>query len=115
MVAMLADHGESLGEHGEVTHAVLIYQATLRVPFILAGPGVPAGATVAARVATVDLVPTLLGLLGLPPRPDAPGRDLRPAIRGERLPPEPLYAESLFGRLNCRWSSLRRWTTATGS
>lgn len=110
VVAVLADHGESLGEHGEVTHAVLIYEATLRIPFLLTGPGVPAGVVARSRVGTVDLVPTLLRLLGLEPPADLPGRDLRPAFRGERVAPEPLYAESLFGRLNCRWSSLRGLT-----
>jgi arylsulfatase A-like enzyme/Flp pilus assembly protein TadD len=110
VVAVLADHGESLGEHGELTHAVLIYEATLHVPFLLAGPGVPQGVIVAARVTTVDVAPTLLRLLGLRPPPEMTGRDLRAAFTGQRLPSEPLYAESLFGRLNCRWSSLRSWT-----
>jgi Flp pilus assembly protein TadD len=110
VVAVLSDHGESLGEHGEVTHAVLLYEATLHVPLLLAGPGRARGRTVAARVTTVDVAPTLMHLLGLTPLPQMTGRDLRAALRGERLPPEPLYAESLFGRLNCRWSSLRAWT-----
>jgi choline-sulfatase len=110
VIAVLSDHGESLGEHGEVTHAVLTYEATLHVPLLLAGPGVPAGTTVDARVATVDLAPTLMRLLALEPPPAMIGRDLRPALRGQRLPTEPLYAESLFGRLNCRWSALRTWT-----
>ena len=107
VVAVLADHGESLGEHGELTHGVLIYESALRIPFLLAGPGVPAGVVAKPRVGTVDLVPTVLGLLGLEPRSDLPGRDLRPALRGERLGAEPFYSESLFGRLTCRWSSLR--------
>jgi arylsulfatase A-like enzyme/tetratricopeptide (TPR) repeat protein len=110
VVAVLSDHGESLGEHREVTHAVLLYEATLHVPFLLAGPNVPAGLTVSGRVTTVDVAPTLLRLLGKEPPPEMTGRHLGPAFRGERLPPEPLYAESLFGRLNCRWSSLRAWT-----
>ena len=110
VVAVLSDHGESLGEHGEVTHAVLLYEATLHVPFVIAGPGLPSGRTVDARVATVDVAPTLLRLVGVDPAPEMSGRDLRPALRGERLPPEPLYAESVFGRLNCRWASLRSWT-----
>lgn len=110
VVAVLSDHGESLGEHGEVTHAVLLYEATLHVPFLLAGPGVPVGRAVAARVATVDVAPTLLRMLDVEPGPEMTGRDLRPAFRGERIPAEPLYAESVFGRLNCRWSSLRSWT-----
>ena len=109
-VAVLSDHGESLGEHGEVTHAVLLYEATLHVPLLVAGPGIPAGVTVPGRVTTVDLAPTLLHMLGLAPPPEMTGRDLRPTFRAQRVGPEPLYAESLFGRLNCRWSSLRAWT-----
>ena len=109
IVAVLADHGESLGEHGEATHAVLVYESTLHVPFLLAGPGVPQGVIVPTRVTTVDVAPTLLRLLGLPLPPEIMGRDLRAAF-SQRLPPAPLYAESLFGRLNCRWSSLRSWT-----
>src|SRR6185503_11860543 len=43
VLLVTADHGESLGEHGEGTHGIFVYDATLRVPFILAGPGVAAG------------------------------------------------------------------------
>jgi arylsulfatase A-like enzyme/tetratricopeptide (TPR) repeat protein len=111
VVAVLADHGESLGEHGEVTHAILIYQSTLRIPFFLAGPGVPVGVTIPPRVGMVDVLPTLLGLLGIESPPGLPGRDLRRALQGQRLPAEPLYVESLFGRLTCRWSSLRGWVS----
>jgi arylsulfatase A-like enzyme/Tfp pilus assembly protein PilF len=111
VVVVLSDHGESLGEHREVTHAVLLYEATLHVPFLVAGPSVPVGRAVEGRVATVDIVPTLLELLGVPPAPETNGRDLGPAMRGERLRSEPLYAESLYGRLNFRWSALRSWTS----
>jgi arylsulfatase A-like enzyme/tetratricopeptide (TPR) repeat protein len=110
VVAAAADHGEGLGAHGEATHAVLVYESTLHVPFLLAGPGVPAGTVVADQVGLVDVLPTVLRLLGVAPPPGLPGRDLAPALRGERLPAQPLYAESLFGRINCRWSSLRAWT-----
>ncbi len=107
VVAMVADHGESLGEHDEGTHAILIYQTTLHVPLILAGPGVPGNTVVEARVGTVDIVPTILGLLKLDPPGGLNGRDLRLAFQGQRLAPQALYGESLFARLNCRWSSLR--------
>ena len=46
IIVVLGDHGESLGEHGEQTHAILAYDSTLRIPFILKIPGGPAGARV---------------------------------------------------------------------
>jgi choline-sulfatase len=110
LVVVLSDHGEGLGEHGESTHGLLLYESTLRVPFVMAGPGVPPGRVVAERVGTIDVLPTLLALLGLPRPEGLPGRDLRPALAGGRLRDEPLYAESLYGRLNCRWAPLRAWT-----
>ena len=108
VVAVMSDHGESLGDHGESAHAILIYESTLRVPLVLAGPAVPAGTVVPARVGLIDVMPTLLGLLGAE-APPLPGRDLRAAWSGT-LRDEPLYAESLFGRLSCRWAPLRAWT-----
>jgi len=110
LVVAMADHGESLGEHGEATHAILIYESTLHVPLILAGPGVPGARVVEEPVGSVDVLPTVMGLLGLEVPEGLSGRDLRRALAGERLAPEALYAESLFGRLNCRWASLRSIT-----
>jgi predicted Zn-dependent protease len=66
---------------------------------------------VTARVGLVDVLPTLLGLLGVELPPALAGRDLRSALAGRRLAAQPLYAESLFGRLNCRWSSVRGWVS----
>jgi arylsulfatase A-like enzyme/Tfp pilus assembly protein PilF len=66
LVAVVADHGESLGEHGEKTHGFFVYQSTLRVPFLLAGPGVPAGERRGGLARTTDLMPTLLSAVGLP-------------------------------------------------
>jgi arylsulfatase A-like enzyme/Tfp pilus assembly protein PilF len=109
IVIVLADHGEGLGDHHELTHAVLTYQSTMRVPLIVEGPGVPAGAVVAPRVATIDVVPTALGLLGLDVDPSLLGRDLRPLMAGRTLAADPFYQESLFGRLNCHWAALRGW------
>jgi arylsulfatase A-like enzyme/Tfp pilus assembly protein PilF len=109
VVMVLADHGEGLGEHHELTHAVLTYQSTMRVPWIVAGPGIPAGVDVRARVATIDVVPTALALLGLDADRALLGRDLRPLLDGRPLASDPFYQESLFGRLNCHWAALRGW------
>jgi len=58
MVAAIGDHGEGLGEHGEKAHGLLVYDATIRVPWIMRLPGGPSGARIAAPISQVDLVPT---------------------------------------------------------
>ena len=73
---MTADHGEGLDEHNEVTHSLLCYDGTLHVPLIMAGPGVAAGKRVRERVGTVDILPTVLELLGARRRTDVQGRSL---------------------------------------
>jgi len=109
IVIALADHGEGLGDHHELTHGVLVYQSTLRVPFIVSGPGVDRGRVVTAPVATIDIAPTVLALAKLAGDRSLVGRDLRPLLEGRTLTADPTYAESLFGRLNMHWASLRSW------
>src|SRR5438132_447881 len=65
LVVVTGDHGESLGDHGESEHGILLYDATLHVPLIMAGAGVPAGVRVRRQVRHVDLVPTIAELLGV--------------------------------------------------
>ena len=111
-VLVTADHGESLGEHGEGTHGLFLYDATLRVPFLMAGPGVP-GRRVATTVARgIDVFPTLLDYAGLPPQRDVEGRSLRPAAEGREMEDAPLYAESLYGEREYGWAPLFAWRTA---
>ena len=76
----------------------------------MVGPGVPAGRVVSEQVGTVDVLPTLVALLGLPAPEGVPGRDLSRLFKGRELPRDALYSESLYGRLNCRWAPLRGWT-----
>src|SRR5262249_12206162 len=109
VVVVMADHGEGLGDHHELTHGVLTYQSTMRVPLIVAGPDVPRARVVAPRVATIDVVPTALALVGAEPDPSMLGRDVRPLMDGQTIPVDPFYQESLFGRLNCHWAALRGW------
>ncbi len=80
LVVITADHGESLTEHGYFfDHGNELYLPSARVPFILNGPGVPSRAEAVDGVArTVDIVPTLLELLGARPWPGLPGRSLVP-------------------------------------
>ena len=84
LVVATSDHGESLGEHGEGTHGVFAYDATLRVPLIVAWPGhVVAGRVVTDPAHHVDLLPTVLDLVGLPRHDGLAGVSLV-AILGDR-------------------------------
>jgi choline-sulfatase len=96
LVVFTADHGESLGEHGEPTHGIFIYDATIHVPLIWRLPGVfPAGRTYTGPVRHVDIVPTILAVLGLGGGDATQGADLLAALDGEAPPPDlPQYCEA---------------------
>jgi arylsulfatase A-like enzyme len=82
LVVFTSDHGEAFGEHGIFLHDDL-YAGTLHVPLILRFPGrLPAGARVTQRVRLLDLMPTVLDLLGVPPPSGMQGRSLAAAARG---------------------------------
>jgi len=116
LIVMTADHGEGLGEHNELTHAILAYDSTLHVPLIIRPPGLGAeGARVIEnRVGVVDIVPTILDLLGIAAPVEIQGRSLRPLWDGkadpelaaDRYQPQ-YYAENLSPRLTHGWGELR--------
>ncbi len=81
VVVFTADHGEAFGEHGDYLHGASLYNELVHVPLIVAGPGVAQGRRVRVPVSHVDLVPTLVDLLGLP---DEDTRRLGP-FSGESL------------------------------
>ena len=105
VIVVAADHGEAFGEHGEIGHSIFIYDTTLRVPLIIAGPGVPGARKVDERVALIDIAPTMMAMLGVAPF-DADGIDIRPVINGATLPNRELYAESFAPLLDFGWSPL---------
>ena len=110
LLIVTSDHGEGLGEHGEEVHGYFLYETTLHVPLLFRGPGVPADTRLATTVRSVDLFPTVLDLVGVPPPPGArlSGRSLAAALRGAPPPSsEPTYAESLTPLLHYGWSDLR--------
>jgi choline-sulfatase len=112
LVLATADHGESLGEHGEGTHGLFVYDATLKVPWILAGPGVPAGRVPATVARGIDVRPTLLDYSGLPIPPAIEGRSLRPALEGREMSDAPAYAETLYPEREFGWAPLHALRTA---
>ncbi len=106
VVAVVGDHGEMLGEHGEASHGLLLFEAARRVPLILAGPGVPRGVVDSCLARTSDLFPTLLDLAGLEAPGDLDGRSLLPldgAGRCSRIS----YSESFLPFFAYKWYPLR--------
>jgi len=94
VIAVVADHGEMLGEYGYYFGHWDVYEETARVPMLLVHPrGHFAGKVVESLVGTVDLVPTLLAWLGVDYDGEFDGRDLTPLIRGRRSEPREIYTE----------------------
>ncbi len=107
-VFFVADHGESLGEHGESAHGFFIYDSTLRIPWII----LPAGSftqrhrVVAGRFSLVDAMPTALQLLNIPLPAHLQGASAVGAVLGKPSGHRPLYAESYLAHLQFGWSPL---------
>jgi len=107
LVAALSDHGESLGEHGEFAHGVFLYDATLRIAFLLSGAGLPAGMRIKPQARTIDLLPTILELTGVPAPVGLEGASLVPFFRGDSALTAVSYAETLYPKINLGWAELR--------
>lgn len=112
MVMVVGDHGESLGEHGEASHAMLAYDATLRIPWLVRLPQGPRGLRLQAPVSQVDLLPTALDLLGLgKPGTAQTGVSLAARLRGTEAEgaaawERALYAETLVPFYTYGWAPL---------
>jgi arylsulfatase A-like enzyme/Tfp pilus assembly protein PilF len=104
LLVVTSDHGESLGEHGELTHTLTVYDATQKVPLLMKGPGVPSGRVVDAQVRLVDVAPTILSLSGLPAIERTTGQDLGPWMSGGRQDGLEAYVETLETQLAYGWS-----------
>ena len=112
LVVAVADHGEGLGDHGEIEHGYLLNEEVLRVPLLVAFPGVVrAGARVDAMVSLVDLAPTVLEVLGIPAPARFSGRSLLPVLTGKSIESLPSYAETQLPYSVYRWSPLTSLTT----
>src|SRR5262249_54130329 len=103
-----ADHGEGLGEHGEETHGMLLHDATMRVPLLVRGGGVPRGLVVDAAVSHVQIAPTVLAWLGIArtAMPEAIAAPL-PMAAGEGDDESPALLETLLPLDLHRWAPLR--------
>ena len=107
LVVVASDHGESLGEHGERTHGLFAYDATLRVPLVMWAGGVIRPGAFGGTTRLVDVAPTVLDLVGSGPLPGADGRSVRPFVTGEQpFEDAGSYFEALNANLTRHWAPL---------
>lgn len=106
IVALTSDHGEGLGDHGELEHGLFLYREAVRVPLVVRLPdGAGKGVRVSGVAAQVDLAPTLLDLAGVP-FDGMDGVSLREAMSAGRTEGRTVYSETLYPRYHFGWSDL---------
>jgi tetratricopeptide (TPR) repeat protein len=119
LLVITSDHGEGLGEHGEMAHGMLLHDATQRVPLILRHPQLPA-ARVSDRIVTLaDLLPTILEFVGQPLPANADGRSLL-QLQADSTSHSEAYLETLNPQLSYSWAPLygvrnREWKLVWGA
>src|SRR5262249_3908312 len=108
MIVLTGDHGEGLGEHGELYHGIFLYNATMRIPLIIRTPGGRRGTTVTDLSSTIDITPTVLDALKIPPESAMEGVSLLPAAaKGSRVPARSLYLETIYASSSYGWAASR--------
>jgi len=124
LIVVVADHGEALGEHGERSHGLFLYDETLHVPLLVKLPGAsPTHLRIESRVGLVDIAPTVLQQVGIPAPAAMQGRSLLELVKSNasRNPKtaksdvlaqdRSQYAETDYPYRAFGWSSLRSWRT----
>lgn len=115
VIAVMADHGEAFGEHGEQHHGIFLYDETIHVPLLFKLPRQGAGTKVESRVGLVDVAPTILTAAHLPVPSLMQGQALLPPIAGRSgqqsvsNAARGIYSESAYGHLSFGWSDLKSW------
>jgi arylsulfatase A-like enzyme/Flp pilus assembly protein TadD len=116
VIAVMADHGESLGAHGEQEHGVFLYDETIHVPLLVKLPH-GAGKRIESRVELADVMPTVLEAVKMTVPPAMQGESLLGlikagddgAIGGWR--DRPAYSQTDYTRVSFHWSALQSWRT----
>ena len=110
IVVIMGDHGESLGDHGEATHGFFVYESVTHIPLIIRAPfsATLGGRRVADVVRSVDVMPTVLEMLGVPPPKDIEGKSVAPLMTGAaRELNLDTYTEAMYPLHHFGWSDLR--------
>jgi choline-sulfatase len=107
IIVVTGDHGEGLGEHGEDTHGLFLYDSTLHIPLILKTPGAAHhGTVIESQVRTTDILPTILSATSVAPPEELNGESLLPLIDQTSKANHALFAETDYP-LRWGWASLR--------
>jgi arylsulfatase A-like enzyme len=117
LVIVTADHGEQFGEHGGLEHTYDVHDEVAHVPLVMRLPGaIPAGREIAEPVSLVDLAPTIVDLLGLPPMHGVDGTSLLPLVAGstDRLARDGVMTEAM-SEANLGWVDLTAIRTRASS
>jgi choline-sulfatase len=110
IIIVTADHGESLGAHGEETHGIFLYDETVRVPLLLKRPQQQlAGKRVTARVRALDIAPTVLESAGIPVPSQMQGQSLLRIAKATTNTDLPVYSRSDFPQQAFGWSAIESW------
>jgi arylsulfatase A-like enzyme/Tfp pilus assembly protein PilF len=109
LIVLTSDHGEGLGDHNEMTHGIFIYDSTLRVPLIFYNPALfPKSRIVSEQVGLIDVMPTILDLMGLPRSPKIQGKSFRPSLLKEKSNSNDYcYIESVAAMMDRNWAPLQ--------
>ncbi len=105
LVILTGDHGEALGDHGEITHGFFAYNCTLWVPLIVMGPGIKT-AHVDEYVSHIDIFPTICDVLKIEKPSFLQGVSLLPLMEGKKIRKRAIYFESLDAYYNMGWAPL---------
>jgi len=106
LIVFTGDHGESLGQHGEMTHGYLAYNTTIWIPLIISAPGVKPR-RVDQDVCHIDIFPTVCDILGVKKSSSLQGISLLPGMKGKKLPERTIYFESLYPYYSRGWAPLK--------
>lgn len=106
LIIFTGDHGESLWEHGEITHGYFAYNSSIWIPLIISVPGVKAR-KVFHQVSHIDIFPTVCDVLNIKKPSFLQGISLLPSIKGKKLPKRPIYFESMYPYYSRGWAPIR--------
>ena len=110
LIVVAADHGESLGAHGEETHGIFLYDETMHVPLLLKLPRQSMAARrVTTRASLVDVAASVLEVAGLPIPPQMQGQSLLRVVKSGGSADQPAYSRTDFPNRDFGWSALESW------